>query len=236
MPAASSAEGRSSAPAPAPLGVGVRLAMVLCGYLPLLHLAGVIGLAVQAVSGQGLAWAAGAAAALYLLPPLAVNALARLATLDPREARPGSRLFLVWWVCTQWQIIFNRLPFLEEALRFVPSLYSAWLRLWGARVGSLVYWSPGVVLHDRQWIDVGHRAVLGGGARIAPHFLTVEEGGGLVLLVGRVKIGHDAIVGACSLLSAGVVVAPHAVTRAVWPLRPFSFQEAGSHHLRRSEP
>jgi hypothetical protein len=31
--------------------------------------------------------------------------------------------YRVWWVLTQWQILFNRLPWLEELLRLVPGLY-----------------------------------------------------------------------------------------------------------------
>ena len=103
-----------------------------------------------------------------------------------------------------------------------PSLYSAWLRLWGARVGRLVYWSPGVALADRQWLRIGDRVVIGAGVRIVPHFLSLDSAGRRALSIGTVEIGDEAIIGGFSLVSAGAKIAPNAVTRPARPVRPFT--------------
>src|SRR5262245_24363151 len=122
------------------LSVRQRLAMVLLGYIPVLHLMAVALFIVVPLFGLGprsLLWLA--PVVFYVVPPLFARAAFAWRPLEDGAYGLESRQFLQWWFCSQWQIVFNRLPALEEVLRLVPGLYSAWLRLWGARVGSLVY-------------------------------------------------------------------------------------------------
>lgn len=213
-------------------GAGARLVIILLGYIPLFHAALLAFIVLYEAVGP-LSWRLGmAAAALYLAPPLIVNSVSRCVSRPAGSLGVGTGQFLVWWFCSQWQMVFNRFRFLEEALRLVPSLYSLWLRLWGARIGALVYWSPGAVVFDRQWIEVGDRAVIGAGARLAPHYLTRDELGRTLLIAAPVRIGNDAIVGAYSIVSAGVSVEPGSVTRPARPLRPFTRHEETPRLLR----
>jgi hypothetical protein len=207
-----------------------RLAMVLFAYIPLVHVAIVVGLLVLAWNGErSAALTLAAMTVLYLLPPLAVR-LVLPGMKTERDAHVlGSRGFLVWWYATQWQIVFNRLPLLEEALRLVPGLYSTWLRLWGAKIGRLVYWSPGLRVSDRPLLTIGDRVVVGVDAKLYPHFLALLPSGVTELVLAPIQIGHDALVGGCSLLPAGVTIAPCEQTPGGRPFAPFTEFSGGSH-------
>ena len=206
-----------------PFSSGVRALMVASGLIPFLHLAASVALmtapltlgATYRVFLQGVA-------ALYLAGPIVVRATTLLAPLPRGRFDINSRAFLLWWFTAQWQVVFNRLPWLEELLRMVPGLYSAWLRCWGARVGKLVYWAPGVVVLDRPLLDVGSRVVFGVGARLNGHVLAPGDHGNMVLHVGRIVIGADALVGGYCFIPAGARVAPGEIVPGMRTLRPFA--------------
>ena len=199
----------------------VRVAMVALGLIPLLHfllcLAPLVLWLTERVSAPGL-WLT--PIALYLLPPIVVRLV--LVMKPPREGRiavsdPG---FLVWWFTAQWQVLFVRLPATEEVLRLIPGAYSMWLRLWGARIGSLVYWAPGVTVLDRPFLNVGRRVVFGMGVRINPHVIAPLPDGGVGLYLATIEIGDDALIGGYSLLLPGSSVPAGAVTRPFRTVRP----------------
>lgn len=197
--------------------------MIVLGYLPLLHAASVAALCVLPLIGKTPLWTlALAPGVLYLVPPLAVRLAVLVHPLPNGKCDIGSAGFLVWWLTAQWQMLFTRLPALEELLRLVPGLYSLWLRLWGARIGRLVYWSPGVLLFDRPLVEIGDRVLLGSCLRIVPHFIGPDEEGKRSLVIAPVRIGSDAIVGGHAVLSPGVEIAPGAVTIATRTVRPFA--------------
>ena len=207
MPVASSVERVFAVPA------GTRAAMVALGFLPALH--------VLATLGPGLAYLAGWAdarlvwftpAILYLLPPVGVRLVLLGRPLAAGRIEIGSGAFLRWWFTAQSQMVFARLPWLDDALRLIPGLYSLWLRVWGSRIGSLVYWSPGVVVIDRSLVIVGDRVAFGAGARVVPHVIAPGADGRAALFLAPVTIGDDALVGAYSTLLLGSVVAPGEIT------------------------
>jgi hypothetical protein len=205
-----------------------RLAMVLLGFIPLLHVLAVALTIALPLAGWLPLWVIGLAPVfLYIVPPLVVRAALAWRPLQDGRYGLDSPEFLMWWVSGQWQIIFNRLPFLEEALRLAPGLYSAWLRLWGARVGSLVYWSPGVVVVDRPLLDVGNRAVLGIGVRVCSHLLLRGEQDDAALLLGHVCIGDESLIGGLSVLLPGVHVHAGEELRGTRVAPPFAEYERG---------
>ncbi|TPW20943.1 MAG: hypothetical protein FD126_1177, partial [Elusimicrobia bacterium] len=165
-------------------------------------------------------------AVLYLLPPVAARLLTAVGGKPAGRYVPGDGAFLVWWVTLQLQTLFLRLPFLEELLRLVPGVYSAWLRLWGSKVGSRVYWSAGTVVLDRGYLDIGDGVVFGAGVRLNGHVLAKEEGR-LTLIVDVVRVGAGAAVGGYSLLTAGTEVAPGESLRACLLSPPYSKWEGG---------
>jgi hypothetical protein len=168
---------------------------------------------------------------LYVVPPIGAR-LCRLVWRSPEgQVDIDSRGFLAWWMESQWQTIFNRLPLLEEGLRLVPGLYSCWLRLWGAEVGSLVYWSPGLRVADRRLIDVGSRVVFGAGVRVFGHMMIRDSGGKTTLLVAPVRVGTGAVVGGYSLLAPGVEIAAGELTPPIRGLGPFTEWRGGRRHF-----
>lgn len=210
------------------ISAGHRLAMVAMAYLPFCFCLSVLSLIGAALSGLGPRWLLAAAiGVLYLLPPLAVFPLRLKNRLKATRVPIESGAFLSWWYVAQWQVVFNRLPILEEILRLVPGAYSTWLRLWGAKIGKLVYWSPGMRISDRPFVEIGDRTVIGLDTKLYAHFLSKSTTGATELCLAPIQIGHDVLIGGCSLLTAGVQVASCEQTRPVRPLAPFSHYRAG---------
>ena len=178
--------------------------MVVAGFVPFVNLIVTVTLALFPATARWPRWTWCLAPAwLLLVPPLAVRAILAIRPLPPTEIAMGSAPFLTWWLSSQWQVIFNRLPWLEELIRLVPGLYSVWLRLWGAKIGKFVYWTPGLQILDRSLLQIGDRVVFGAGVKISPHIIMPNRDGKLVLLVAPVRIGNDVLVGGYSLLLAG---------------------------------
>jgi len=121
--------------------------------------------------------------------------------------------YLPWWGTHQLQRIYLAFPALEALLRLVPGLYSAWLRLWGSRVGRNVYWTPGVKLTDRSMFRIGDNVVFGQECAMSPHVITWRDGA-LRLLIKPITIGDGAVVGAQSGMGPGARIAPGATVRA----------------------
>jgi hypothetical protein len=205
-----------------------RAAMVALGFIPALHaIASLLPLALVAAGRSRPAAAWLSPAILFLLPPLAVRAATWWRPLASGRLEPGSRGFLHWWFTAQWQVVFTRLPMLEEAIRMIPGLYSLWLRLWGARVGALVYWSPGVVILDRPLVRIGKRVIFGIGVRLNPHVLAPDGPRRMALYLSPIAIGDDALVGGYSLLLPGCEVADGEVTPPFRTMHAFSRFENG---------
>jgi hypothetical protein len=188
--------------------------MVALGTIPALHAALAVlplVLAATGASGGGLLWLS--PALLYLFPALVVRVVLLWRPLPVGRIAVDDAGFLVWWFTAQWQVLFVRLPFLEELLRIVPGLYSFWLRLWGAEIGSLVYWAPGVTILDRSLVRVGRGVVFGMGVRINPHAIAPFDDGRTGLHIGPVTIGDGALIGGYSLLLPGSAVAAGEMTK-----------------------
>ncbi len=205
-----------------------RLVMALGGYIPLLHTALVVVLLSIPFIGLGPWWLALLSVALlYLLPPLVVRAVGIVWPLKEGQFSLHSAMFLRWWFVAQWQVLFNRLPMLEEILRLVPGLYSTWLRLWGASIGRWIYWSPGVIILDRSLIEVGDRVVFGAAARVHAHVITRSKDKPGHLVLAAVRVEADAMIGGLSLMSPGVHVHRGEMAPGCKPLPPFSLWRGG---------
>lgn len=203
-----------------------RLLMLLINYAAFLHLLSVLlvltwpwtDLKWRCLVGLGL---------LYFLPPLCARIIKALFPIREGRIQMGSSDFFVWWILFNLQVIFCRLPVLEEALRIIPGFYSVWLRLWGAKVGRLTYWAAGTQILDRSFLRIGDDVVFGAGVRLNPHVMQRNKQGDLELILATVVIGDRATVGGYSLLTAGSEVAPDECTKALLSSPPFSKWENG---------
>jgi hypothetical protein len=209
-----------------------RLAMVAIGYLPIVQIVTIV--ATSYFIGQRCAscGVATGVTMLYLLPPMMYRLASIVFAVEPGRHRVSSSAFLRWWLSAQWQVIFNRLPMLDELLRLVPGLYSMWLRLWGAKVGSLVYWSPGLAVLDRPFVNIGSRVVFGAGVRVNPHIIVSGNEREAELWIAPITLGDDSLIGGYSLLTSGVTVPPGQSIAAGKYVRPF----AKSHHAEAAYP
>ena len=198
----------------------IRIWMLLLNFFPLAHLSALVAIAFSNLP----VWARIGAvlATLLVLPPLLARLVHALAPLPASRISVESGGFLSWWATAQFQIIFNRLPMIEELLRMIPGVYSNWLRLWGSRIGRLTYWSPGMVVLDREYLDLGDDVVFGAGVRLNGHVILRNRQGRLELAVAPIKIGSGAAIGGYSLLTAGTEIAAGESTNALLLSPPFA--------------
>jgi hypothetical protein len=143
---------------------------------------------------------------IYVVPPL----LYRTLLLRPGLYDLKQPKFNAWWATHQLQQLYIAVPALEALLRVVPGLYSAWLRLWGSKIGGGVHWTPRMEVLDRGLLEVGDGVVFGHKVELYGHTV-MPKGERLLLYVDRVKVGAGAFVGAGSRLAPGVVVEAGAV-------------------------
>lgn len=193
---------------------GFTLAMNL---IPACWLAG----GVAAAMSSGAHWPWVALGWLYLLPPLAGRLL--LATFGRPEGTfaQDQRGYRVWWVLTQLQAPFNRLPIVEELLRLVPALYPAWIALWGGSISARSYVAPGVVITDRWLVRVGPKVVLGYRATLAGHYVARGRDGRWQLVLAAPVVGEMALVGGDAGVGPGAVVRSGAMLPYGRKLGPF---------------
>src|SRR5262245_3035549 len=172
-------------------------------YLPLAQLLTGAALVTTAATSQA-ALILGLLAWIYLVPPLACRlALIVFGRPQGRALTQHDRAYKVWWFTYQWQVLFNRLPWLDEILRLVPGLYALWIFLWGGRASPLVYWAPGALVIDRPLLVVERGAVIGAGSGLPGHSGPLGPDGSFRIDIGTAHIGRGAIMGARSGLSAG---------------------------------
>jgi hypothetical protein len=202
-----------------------RLLLLSLNALPLLHILGAAALFAFAPGSREVRGAA-VVVGIFFVPPL----LARFVVgsgLPTGQFDVPSRPFFRWWAVWSLQATFNRLPWIEETFRLVPGLYSAWLRLWGARVGRMTLWSPGTRVFDRPLVVIGDDVVIGLDARLIGHFSGLDSRGRASLTVGPVTLGDRTIIGASALLGAGFVLESDQATEALFLGFPFTRWRAG---------
>lgn len=147
---------------------------------------------------------------VYLLPVFCFRLHQWLWPLHEGPSRIDTPGYSPWWGGHQFQVMYNAFPALESALRLIPGLYSAWLRLWGSRVGRSVYWTPRVEIADRSLLDIGDEVIFGHLTACYAHLIKPRHGG-MILYVRRIRIGHRAFLGAGSRLGPGARIADGAV-------------------------
>lgn len=132
-----------------------------------------------------------------------------------------------WWGSHQIQSIYITFTALESALRLIPGAFSLWLRLWGAKIGKNVYWTPKLEIADRSLIEIGDNLVIGQSCGIFSHVIKPKKQD-LMLYVKKVKIGHNVFIGAGSYLAPGVVIEDETFVSAESRLYPNKIVECDS--------
>ena len=203
-----------------------RLLMLGLNCLPLLHVLTVV--AAMGIAWGPLSWRLGSGVVLlYVVPALAARMILAVAPITEGRIHVGTGAFFRWWALANLQMLFSRLPMLEEFLRLVPGLYSLWLRLWGARIGRLTYWGAGLRVLDRSFLHIGDDVIFGAAVRLNPHVLARNEQGEMELILATIVVGDRSVVGGYSLLTAGSELAADECTRAFLVSPPFTRWEHG---------
>ena len=143
---------------------------------------------------------------LYLLPPLAFRLHHLICPIKKSLSNLSDLRYSPWWGAHQIQLLYFAVPQLEALLRITPGAYSAWLRLWGSRIGKQVYWTPNLEITDRHLLDLGDRVLLGHRCKLLGHAIK-PKGEAMMLFTRTIKIGNDVFVGAGSRIGPGAVVA-----------------------------
>ncbi len=201
----------------------VQVAMLLLNVVPLLHAVSV--LACFFIPGSWLYRLGLALVLLYIVPVIFGRVLRESLRASSPNISINSSDFLRWWCCFQCQVLFLRFPFLEEVLRLVPGLYSLWLRAWGSRIGKFTYWPPQITILDRGFLEIGDHVIFGAGVKLNPHVMEKESEP--LLRLAPIRIGHHAVIGGYSLLTAGTEISEGEATRAFLISPPFSKWQNG---------
>lgn len=117
----------------------------------------------------------------------------------------ADKTYSPWWGSHQIQAIYIAVPVLEAVLRLIPGAFSGWLRLWGAKVGQQVYWTPGLEIADRGLLEIGDRVIFGHRIGLYSHVIKPRKQN-LMLYVKKIRIGNDVFLGAGCHLGPGTVI------------------------------
>lgn len=199
-----------------------RLLILFCNYVPFL-LVCAIGFAIWKFHSNLALMLGIILGIIYIIPPVLCRLILVLFPLKDKEYELLSKEYYVWWFTFCCQIIYLRLPVLEEVLRLIPGVYSLWLRVfWGAKIGRFTFWAPRTRILDRSFINIGNNVVFAADTRINPHVQTSEK-----LLLAPVVIEDNVVVGAYSLLTSGTVLKSNQNTKAFLISPPFSVWKDG---------
>lgn len=153
-------------------------------------------------------------AIVYLLPVACFRLHQFVWPLTEGKTRLDAPGYVPWWGAHQFQLMYTAFPALEAALRLVPGIYSAWLRMWGSRIGRGVHWTPRVEITDRSLLEVGDGVIFGHHSACYAH-LVQRRSDELILYLRRVRIGRGAQLSAGSRLGPGVSIEPGVVLPAM---------------------
>ncbi|MCP4073450.1 MAG: hypothetical protein GY742_17185 [Hyphomicrobiales bacterium] len=204
----------------------ISLYAIALNYLPLAYIVTSVLLVLYCTTLMGkvtmaIAW-------LYLVPPVACRiTLLIFGYPTGRSISQNSNAFKVWWFLTQLQMVYNRLPWLEEILRLLPGIYATWLLIWGSKVSPFAYWAPGSKVVDRYLVKVASGSVVGIGAILSGHLTTFNETQSFILDIEFITIEEGAIIGANAALSPGCRVAKTELVPAGRMMQPFTTWRGG---------
>lgn len=159
---------------------------------------------------------------IYLIPPILARLIIKIFGKPVGIVGSDSHTHTIWWVLFQLQILFNRFPFLEEVLKVVPGLYATWLNLWGAKVSTFSFWAPGVTVMDRYHLNIGKGVILGTECLLSGHVLVKKEDGSIMLVVDKLTIDSNALIGVRSMLSPGCHIHDSQIVAAQQTLKPYT--------------
>lgn len=195
--------------------------LFLVGLIPTMLIVLLVSLLIKCVIEQSAAQALLFIAIIYLLPPMLWRLLRLFipAKMGASYLGKNSKTVNGWFVSYQIQQIYNALPFLEALLKLIPGAYSAWLRLWGARIGKSVNWTCQSKIVDRPFIHIGDRCLIGNEAYLSAHAIKKKDDRYLLYLK-EITIGSDVVLSLQSIVGPGAVIGDRAFISARAAVHP----------------
>ena len=124
-----------------------------------------------------------------------------------------------WLLYYQLQSIYTHFYFFERVLKIFPGFYSAWLRLWGSKIGVKVNWTAECQIVDRGHMIVGDRVFFGNRSYFSAHALK-KIGKQYLLYVKSIEIGSDSMVSYACHVGPGVKIGVRSMIDAGASLYP----------------
>ena len=173
---------------------------------------------------------------LYLLSPLVWKAVRSFWGEPPKLSYLGKKVphGNLWFVTHQLQWIYTSYPGIERLLMAFPGLYSAWLRVWGAKIGKKVNWTSECKLVDRPFLTVGDRALIGNRSYLSAHAIKKKDGK-YVLFMKPIIIGEDAVLAYACVIGPGVKVGKSCLVEAGATMYPGDELKDGETYVRYKE-
>ncbi len=158
---------------------------------------------------------------IYLFPLISFRILMFISPIKEGKSDILKKEFSPWWAAHQIQMLFVTFPFFESALRICPGLFSLWLRAWGSKIGSNIYWTPTLSVYDRNLLHIGNNVIFGEKCNLVSHVITAKNNKGL-LYIKKIKIEDQAFIGAGTTLSPGTFVEKGVLVKASSEVLPNS--------------
>ncbi len=114
----------------------------------------------------------------------------------------GGNLWLIYY---NLQAVYNGSSLPETILKAIPFAYSAWLRLWGSKVGKFVNWTPGCQVVDRAHLIIGDRCLVGNLSYLSAHIMKKNENF-YTLYVKNIEIGSDCVMSFRATIGPGAKI------------------------------
>jgi len=134
--------------------------------------------------------------------------------LEYHQFEGENRSLRFWFVLRNPVRVFWNALIIDLFCKYLPPLpIKPWIyRLAGIKMGRNVFICFGVELDAifPELIEIGDNSIIGAWAKIKAHELTIHE-----WRKGPVKIGKNVLVGACSVVLAGVEIGDGAVVSAM---------------------
>lgn len=143
---------------------------------------------------------------VYLLPPLLYRLFSLIIPIHIGRQKFGPEHDPCgWMIAHRLQMIYMIFPFIEGILNSLPGLYSNWLRLWGSKIGKMVYWAPDVRVWDRTHLTVGSNTFVGG-SLLSCHMATPKADGTIEINFNPIEIGSKVFISAQSNIGPGSAI------------------------------
>lgn len=195
--------------------------LFLVGLIPTMQVMLMTGILIRGIMEKSPLLIALFLIVVYLLPPLMWRILSPLIPAKMGASYLGVHTESVngWFVSYQIQQIYNALPFLEAVLKLIPGFYSAWLRLWGARIGTKINWTSQSKVIDRPFIHIGDRCLVGNEAYLSAHAIKKKDDRYLLYLK-EISIGSDVVLSLQSIVGPGAIIGNRAFIMARAAVHP----------------